>query len=487
MTDDPSTGTDRVEVLDERRTNRWIGLSGATLAGAAIALLARSAGLLLVAGLGATLVAYARVASPPTVAIALDRQFDPVDPGVGEPVTVELTIANVGDRTITDLRLADGVPEGTAVTGGAATIATALRPGAATTLQYEIGGDHARRTFSPATVAVRDVAGLVERRARVDAGIDTLAWPSLRPASALRLLPPSFAPVGPLATDEGGEGLAFHSVREYRPGDPRSRVDWRRRAKTGELATVEFRRERVATVVVIVDARPAADLAPGEESASAIERSTAAAGALLEGVEAAGHRVGLAALGPEPCWIPPGRGRDHRERLHRQLATAGGFTARAGRDSDEQESATGAESVDEGGSRVRTGATTDGAADAGARADTATDEAAESGPRNDTATDGSGDDLAAVLARLDGDASVVLLSPLCDDGSDRISRQLAARTRSLSILSPDPTATETAGQRLVALERAERLQSLRATGLHVVDWPAGASLEHLLAGMEGRP
>ena len=432
--------SDCVEVLNERRTNRWVGLGGATVAAVGMAVLVRSAGLLLVAGLGATLLAYARVAAAPPITIAMERRFDPVEPPVGEPVTVEVTVANLGERTIADLRLADGVPAGVAVTDGEARFATALRPGAATSFEYEIDAGHARRSFGPATVTVRDVVGLVERRAGVDPGTDAIVWPTLEPDLALSLLPPAYAPIGPIGTDEGGEGLAFHSVREHRPGDPLRRIDWRRRARTGDLATVEFQRERAASVVLLLDTRPAAAVAPDPEAATAIERSVTAASALVEGIAAAGHRVGLATLGPADHWTAPGRGSAHRERLQRRLNDRGGLAG----DSP------------------------------AAELDRETD--------LDRAVD-----LDRLLARLDSDVSVVFLSPLVDEDAGRVPRRLATHVRSVAVLSPDPTAAGTPGQQLVALERRERLRSLRSLGLDVVDWPADQSLDRRLAGVEGSP
>lgn len=428
------TADDRVEILSERRTNRWVGLAGAALATAALGLVLRSAGLLLIAGIGVALVAYERVAAPPPVSLALERRFDPAEPGVGESVTVTLTATNVGDRTIADLRLVDGVPDGVRVVDGDARLATALRPGAATTLTYEIHGGRERSSFEPVHVAVRDVAGVVERRARVSAASETLTWPANAGASTVPLSPRRLGAVGNLATGDGGEGLAFHAVREHQPGDPLGRVDWRRLARTGTLATVEFRRERTATVVLVVDARSAAALAPDDRSETAVERSTAAARALVETFADAGHRTGLAALGPTPCWLPPGRGAPHRRRLQDRLDGHPAFAA-SGSDASPGSS---------DGGRGR------------------------------------------VLSELPGDATVVFLSPLCDGDATGFVRRIAARGRSIAVLSPDPTTTETTGQRLVALERRQRLRTIRSLGVAVHDWDPGESLDRVLARAEGR-
>ena len=307
-------------------------------------------------------------------------------------------------------------------------------------------------------MTVREVVGLVERRARVDPGTDAIVWPTLEPDLALSLLPPAYAPIGPIGTDEGGEGLAFHSVREHRPGDPLRRIDWRRRARTGDLATVEFQRERAASVVLLLDTRPAAAVAPDREAATAIERSVTAASALVEGIAAAGHRVGLATLGPADHWTAPGRGSAHRERLQRRLSDRGALAG----DSPAAE--------------------LDREADLGQETDL--DQAANLNQETDL---DQAADLDRLLARLDPDVSVVFLSPLVDEGAGRVPRRLATHVRSVAVLSPDPTAGATPGQQLVALERRERLRSLRSLGLDVVDWPADQSLDRRLVGVEGSP
>lgn len=91
-----------------------------------------------------------------------------------------------------------------------------------------------------------------------------------------------------------------------------------------------------------------------------------------------------------------------------------------------------------------------------------------------------------LLARVGVADSVVLLSPLCDEGAAAVARRLAAGAGGLSVLSPDPTAADSPGRRLVRMERRERCRGLRAAGIELVDWPADRSLEHLLAGLEGR-
>jgi len=57
-------------------------------------------------------------------------------------------------------------------------------------------------------------------------------------------------------------GLEFHATRNYQSGDPVSRIDWRRFAKTNELTTVQYREEQAVRTVLVVDARPVTRVTP---------------------------------------------------------------------------------------------------------------------------------------------------------------------------------------------------------------------------------
>lgn len=418
-------------VVAERSTDRWLGLVGAVLVATALGAVTRTPTLLLIAAFGTALLAYGRVISPPAAPVTAERRVETTSPGVGEPVRVELTVRNDGDRTLADVRIADGIPPSTRVVDGTARAGTTLRPGDEHALVYEIAGGPGVHRFEAVTVAVRDAAGLVERRVEVEPESDRITWTEEIPEADLPVEPRTGLP-GRTPADSGGDGIAFYSVREHRPGDPLGRVDWRRLAKTGEFATVEYRRREAASVVLVVDTRYEAALAPDETADTAIERSVSAASALFEGLHAAGHQVGLAALPATACWLPPRRGRTHLDQGRELLRQDGAFA------------------VTSGGDAVR----------------------ARVGER--------------LLSELSASAHVVFLTPLCDDDGYRLARRIAERGNPATVVSPDPTSADTPGGRIAALERGERLDRLRDAGIDVYDWPADASFESVVAGERGR-
>ena len=413
-TGEPGADDDRV-----RRTGRWRGVSALALVGGAVGILAGSAGLVLVGCIGVAFAAFARAARPPGVELDVERSVSDADPAPGEDVAVTVKIENAGERALTDLRVIDGVPPALAVASGSPRLATALRPGETATLSYEVAAARGRHAFEPALVVARDTSGTAERRTRVQATGETsiTCVPALDTSMGIALRNQTIGQPGRVLTDIGGSGVAFHTTREYRPGDPLSRIDWNRKAKTGDLSTVDFREERAAAVVLVVDSREEAYRAPSEDHDSAVERSVGAAGALYPALTGEENPMGIAALAPEECWLGPGVGATHRARARELLATHP------------------------------------------ALAPTPPDEPFFPSVR-----------VRRLRRRLPSDAQLVVCSPLCDDYIATLLQRLDAGGHRVSVLSPDPTGEGTPGQRVARAERSVRLSTLRGAGIPVVDW-----------------
>jgi uncharacterized protein (DUF58 family) len=128
------------------------------------------------------------------------------------------------------------------------------------------------------------------------------------------------------ARERGGQD-EFHGVREYRPGDSRRWIYWRRSARTGDLVVREMVPLRQTQAVVIVDPWPEASAGKGSRHRakgppdSTVERViSAAATAVCDGLER-GHRVGLICRADVPIVIAPAAGRAHRQRMLHELAS----------------------------------------------------------------------------------------------------------------------------------------------------------------------
>ncbi|WP_257298492.1 DUF58 domain-containing protein [Haloarchaeobius sp. FL176] len=401
-------------------TDRWRWLVPVALVLAPVGVVSASPAVVLCAVVCVGVAAFARASPAPEPSVDCERRFRERDDGT---VAVSLRVENDGSAALPDVRVVDGVPADCTVLDGTPELACSLAAGASRTLRYRVDAPESTRRFDDPFVVVADRAGRVELDARVDAGADRLG--SSRPlpdAEPVALRPPTGGPPGPLTGTEAGQGLAFHSVREYRRGDPLGRVDWSRFARTGDLSTVTFRAERAPTVVLVVDARPAAYVAPAPDATSARDHAVDAARTLVTGL--ADAQVGLAVLGSGVSWTSPGTGRTHRARLRRQLDT---------------------------------------------------DPALVTPPEGD---DPAVAPLATTLrARTPADAQLCLLTPLCDDAVASLARRLDAGGTPVSVVSPDPTTTDGPGPQLAHLERGARVRDLRRAGIPVLDWTEGDARE----------
>lgn len=419
MTDDRASGIDSDHepgLAPAARTGRHRGTLAVAGVVATVGALTSAPGVVLASVVVAAVAAIGRTRTSPDPSLAISRELTPTDPDPGDTATVRLCVRNDGDARLPDCRVVDGVPDALDVDDGAPSLAVALAPGEPASTTYRVtvpGGEHA---FDDPFVAVRDATGNVALTGRVAAGESSLsATTPLPDRDPVVLGSPSRGRPGRVASDGAGDGVAFRSVREYRRGDPAARVDWRRYARTGDLATVRYRETRAPTVVLVVDARERAHLAPRPDAESAIRRSVAAARRIAGGYDTA--RVGVVALAPGYPTVDPGTGREHERRLRERLD---GLPGVAGAPSP---------------------------------------------------VDATGNELAdAVRARAPAGAQCCVCTPACDDAIVDAARRLDAHGHRVAVCSPDPTDAVDAGGRLAALERRARLRSLRRNGIAVADW-----------------
>ena len=411
-----------------RRTNRWRGVSAVALLAGALGVLFSRPLVLLAGVVGVAFAAYARTARTPEVALDVTRTVSDAEPLPGDDVDVQLAVENAGEATLADLRLVDGVPDALPVTGGSARHGTALRPGKTATLSYTVTAERGEHEFDPVIAVVRDFSGAVEVETTVECETTLTCVPKLGTTVDVPLRNQTTQYTGRVTTDEGGSGVEFHATREYRPGDPLSRVDWNRLARTGELTTVEFREERAASVVVVVDTREKAYLARDEEERNAVQYGVDAAGKIVTKLLDAGDRVGLASLGPEICWLAPGAGHQQQARARDLLATHPAFSP-----------------VPSEGMFYPTTR------------------------------------LKWLRKRLPASSQVLFVTPLCDDFAPEVARRLDAEGHLVTVVSPDPTATGTTGQRFARTQRKHRVSRLRESSIRVVDWDTDETLGVALA------
>jgi len=225
-------------------------------------------------------------------AVAAVRSWPPIL-AQGQPETVSIALESPVRRTVT-LRLRHGLSP--ALAAAPATVALELPAGRRLTWSHPVEprrrGDHDSGPLS----------------ARV-LGPWKLAW------SQRDLLPPEPLKVFPRVRWEGrtgrilelahrrelgrsplrhqGEGGEPYALREYRPGDPLSRIHWKASARHGHLVSREDTWERGVPLVVLLDAARAMAAVEGERSK--LDHALAAALALARVGLGRGDRVTIVA------------------------------------------------------------------------------------------------------------------------------------------------------------------------------------------------
>ncbi|WP_254538899.1 DUF58 domain-containing protein [Halomarina litorea] len=421
---------DRVVESEVRRTGRWRGIVAVALLAGSMGVLAARPLVLLMGIVGATFAAYPRLTGTPNPTVRIERELSDDTPGRGDEVEVTVRVTNTGRWPLSDVRVVDGVPPILAVRDGSPRHGTFLWPGRSSEFSYTVGAEYGRHQFVPATVIVRDVSGGRELSAAVDSAEKTvLTCTDAVPEVPLRKRTQYH--FGRLVTDDGGSGIEFHRTREYQQGDPMSRVDWKRFARTGQLTTIEFREERAASVVLLIDARPSAYRASAEGEPHGLAYNLAGAEQLLTALGDTRDYVGLAAIGREFCWLSSGTGVEH-ELTARELLAAHPTLSTIPPEDDE-------------------------VADAEQQA-------------------------TELRKRLANDTQVILLSPLADEFVTSLALSLEATSHPVTVVSPDVTSDATPGARLARVERDNRIHSLREAEIPVVNWtpdqPLGTSIVH---------
>ena len=252
----------------------------------------------------AVVVDLARAGSPR--ALALSRPDDAVSVRLGEPVAVELVVANGGPRRVRGV-VRDAWPPSCRASPAvvALDVPAGERRRMTTTLTPARRGEHAA-----ARVTVRSWGplGLAARQSSVAAGGRVRVLPAF---ASRRHLPARLARLreldGRRAVQVRGAGTEFDSLREYVDGDDVRSIDWRASARstgtigasgaTGSFVVRTWRPERDRHVLVVLDTgRTAAGLVGvGSDAVPRLDAALDAALLLAALASRGGDRVDLLA------------------------------------------------------------------------------------------------------------------------------------------------------------------------------------------------
>lgn len=373
------------------------------------------------------------ITSPPEPSLTIEREISPDPAAPGERTTIALQVRNEDSATLTDLRVVDRVPDRLPVDSGSPRGCLSIRPGETATIEYTVVPKQGTYVFDSPVVRIRPLSATAVYTATPDvAGATTLTC--RRDAGDVPQLHGSLRRFGTRQVDRGGEGLEFHSAREYQHGDDIRRINWRSYAKVGDLTTVQFSETSATETIVLVDASDAGHCARASGYPTATELTVYAADRVVARLLVDGDDVGVCALGitaadvavpissasGDQPWVPAGSDDATRTRIDAVFETLTAVT------------------------------------------DTTTTRAER---------------LAVDLqARLSARAEVIIVTPALDSTAVDLAQSLAAAGHHIGVVSPDITDRDGPGKTVAHVERQLRLVRLRTTGATVFNWDTQKSL-----------
>jgi uncharacterized repeat protein (TIGR01451 family) len=431
--DDGERVTETTRYRSVLATRHWTGITAFGLVAFAVGLITAQPPLIVASAVGIGVAGYARAGSaPPLAALEVSRTVSDETPEPGDEIEVRVTVENTADSLMPDLRLIDRVPPTVQVVDGSARLGTALRSGGTATFSYVAVVERGEHDW-PLQVLGRDAASALEREALIDTDTTVECVPRLKTTTEMPVRLQTSVYSGGVNTEVGGEGLEFFSVRDYQPGDPKRRIDWKTYARTGEFSTVDFREEHAARVVLLFDGRESSYVSSGPGEKHALDQSVEVAFDVFASLYDQGHLIGMAAYNGIPMWLGPSTGSLHLQRVRNLFVENPAISALP-------------PDVAEG----------------------------EAGRYVDPMTH--------VRRQLPEDTQIFLFSPLTDEYTYEVARRLDGSGHLVTVISPDPTTDRTVGQRLARLERLVLIKKLRDHGIRVVDWsdvqPLDVELEY---------
>lgn len=221
-----------------------------------------------------------------------------------EGEVTQLSVLLSADGRVDQANVEVTLPPGLAVVDGASRVTVDLRAGGSR--QVTIGVRPTRwgvHRIGPAHVTAYARGRLVVR-AEPLAAMPLRVLPRAERFAAASAHPFTRVVTGSHVARTAGEGVEFAGIREFRPGDPLRRINWRVSSRTGELHVTEHRPERNAEVVLFLDTFVDA----GPPGGSSLDVSVRAALGIAQHYLAQMDRVGVTGFGGVIRWLTAATG-----------------------------------------------------------------------------------------------------------------------------------------------------------------------------------
>jgi uncharacterized protein (DUF58 family) len=218
---------------------------------------------------------------------------------------IEVVITAKAGTELPAVEILDPLPERSLLSRGTNDIVTSLKAGEQKRFSYAVVISHRERFQLGALVTrIHSASGLIYWEQIINQGKECIAYPNLIPLKHAIVPRHTQVNVGNYTSRAVGDGIEFSDIREYCPGDPVRRINWRVSVRTGELHVNEYARERNADVVLMVDTFSMA----GNAEYNTLDIASRGAAALAYHFLSSKNRVGFIEYGGTFRWALPSLG-----------------------------------------------------------------------------------------------------------------------------------------------------------------------------------
>ena len=220
-----------------------------------------------------------------------------------EGQTVEVVLKIRARERIVSLKVVDELPRDLELVEGFNWKVLSLRPGEEGELRYKVRVRRGIHEFNWVHLTYSDPFRFFRIERRIEHYTEIVGVPRIEDVPTPYSTRGTKITVGPLPSPRVGEGVEFHGVREYQPGDPLKIINWKATARTGKIMANEFESERKVDVIFIVDAP-----SRGE---GVIDHTVRAAASLMLNAMKDGTSFGLVLAESVPLWVRVDYGKRH--------------------------------------------------------------------------------------------------------------------------------------------------------------------------------
>lgn len=171
-----------------------------------------------------------------------------------EGETVEIVLKIKSNVRIPSLKVIEDLPEGLELLRGSKEYVLSLGRGEEKEIRYLVRVKRGIHEFNGVWVSYRDPFGFFKFDRFMEHYTELIGMPIIEDVPTPYSTKGTKITTGPLPSPRVGEGVEFHAIREYQPGDPLKIINWKATARTGKIMSNEYESERKVDVIFIVDA-----------------------------------------------------------------------------------------------------------------------------------------------------------------------------------------------------------------------------------------